>query len=185
MKLKTAIASLVLGGLSLTTSEAVLITDFSEPDFQIFDDLTTLAIERYPTYLLASGSAFGGEFAGVFDSVDIVGLSDISLTGSIIGENPDIQFTLYLYNTAVDQWRTYVAYTSAFGSESTTVTLTFLEETASFTDVGGLAFNAGGAPGSNITFAFESLQAIPEPSVYALSAVALGAAAWLRRRRRG
>lgn len=185
MKFKTTIASLSLSLVGLTHSQALLITDFSEPGFQVYDDLTSVSIERHPTYLLASGSSFSGAFAGFFESVDIGGFSEISLTGRVVGENPNMQFSIYLlHDEAMGQWLVYEGYTDVFGSSSTTFTLSFAGgEGAPFTGVTGLMFVAGGDLGSDFSFAFESLQAVPEPSVYALSAVALGVAAWLRRRR--
>ena len=183
MKLKTVTLALALSAFAFNASHALQITDFSDVGFLVDETSSFSTISPNGTNIFVSGTDFLEALVGTFAPVDIAGFSDITLTGSVSGENPNSTFSIYLFNSAFDQYREYSGFTLDFGATSTTVFLTFVSETASFTDIAGFQFIGGGI-GSPLSFTFESVDAIPEPSVYALSSMAL-AGAYLLRRRQG
>lgn len=167
----------------LPAAQAVVISSFGETDFTVDYGTSTFAsIITHPDNVEVSGTDFGESMAGTFVPVDISGLSRISLTGTVNGDNPDSAFTVLLFNSTFDQSREYSGNMSSFGSTSSSLLLSFVSESSSFTDVAGFQFIGGGS-GSPLEFTFEELSAtaVPEPSVPALFALSLGAFFWSRR----
>ena len=184
MKLKTIALALAWSAFAIPASQALQITDFGDVGFEIIDDFTTFAtVTPNSMGISVSGSASGDSLVGTFAPVDIAGLYDITLTGSVSGGNPAVTFRVLLFDITLIEYREYSGITIDFGVTSTTVLLTLVSETAEFTEIGGFQFiSDGGDTLAPLSFTFESVDAIPEPSVYMLTSVGLAGAYLLRRR---
>jgi len=86
----------------------------------------------------------------------------------------------------MEQGYVYTGNTSDFGIESTSQTLSLASfGFADLTRISGLMFIIDDYTTSGFSMTLESVDAIPEPSMAMLSAVGLGAAFLLRRKRWG
>lgn len=187
MKLQTAIAILILSlSLPITSKAAVQITDFSTTSFTVDWDFSTFStINVNSTNIHVGGTDLAEILYGTFDPVDITGLTQISLTGILSGDNPDSFFEVWLFDNTLTAYRAYSGHMSSFGNTSSSVVLTFESESSPFDEVGGFYF-VGAGLGSPLNFTFEAVTAesIPEPSLSALIILGLGGLCCIRRRRR-
>ena len=183
---------LILLGLAFfsQTARSVVITGFgSSPEsgrsaFQIDTETTSFSTEQTSSATRIFGSESGNIFAGTFSAVDITGNEQIQLTALVTGANPNTNFTVELYNTNLDAIRTYRGNTEDFSSSNMTVTLVPQAGSASFTDIAGFQFTANGTTSSNLNMTFDTLSAVPEPSMYGLlmlGSMLAGGVYWKRR----
>jgi len=185
--LSLTLAAYILGGNQ--SANAILITGFGSTAEAPASAFTVDgANSTFPTITQAAfntnvvGNDLGQIFAGTFSSINIAGLNTIQLTGTMSGTNAASIFSVDLFNGAQNQTRTYSGNLSGFGTGSpATVVLTFVSETASFNDIAAFVFTGAGA-GAAVNFTFDSLEAIPEPSTYALLALGLGSLVFFRKR---
>jgi len=189
---KTLLLSLTLA-ISLLganqSANAILITGFgstAEAPASAFtidagtSTFTTITQVAFNTNVVGTDNA--QIFAGSFSSINIAGLNTIQLTGTMSGTNAATNFSVDLFNGALTQSRTYSGNLGGFGTGSpATVVLTFVSETAAFNDIGGFVYTGAGT-GDPVNFTFDSLEAIPEPSTYALLALGLGSLVFFRMR---
>jgi len=185
MILKTAAIAIALCLSAAASSQAIQITNFGSSTFQVDSSAFPETTSGVGSITLG-GNTFGGTLTGIFDPVEIGDSPLVTLTASISGINPDSFFSLVLFNSTYDQTRTYTGFTSGIGSFDTTITLSLDPGDASvdFTDIGGLQFTLVNETDSSFSMTLKSVDAVPEPSVYAFSAIGL-AGAYLLRRRRG
>ncbi len=184
MKSSKTLAALLLFFSVFTAAHAVVLTNFSETDFVVDSGSSSFStITVSPTTVSVEGTDSGESLAGTFDPVDITGLSYISLTGTLSGANPESIFSVYLFNSTFDQYRLYSGTTASFGELSSSLTLTFVQETAAFNDVAGFQFTTSGM-GAPIVFTFQELSAsaTPEPSTWVLLIGGIAVAGIIRRR---
>jgi len=166
----------VLGLASWFPAKALVITDFSAASFTVDSGTSSFpTIQVNPGNVAVDGTDFGESLAGTFVPVDVTGLDQFSLSGSIGGTNPGSAFTVLLFNSSFDQVREYSGSLSDFGSGSSSVVLTLVSESAPFTDIAGFQFIGGGS-GSPLAMTFEGLTAtaVPEPSTWVLLVAAGG-----------
>jgi len=185
--LSLTLAISLLGGNQ--SANAILITGFgstAEAPASAFtidvatSNFTTITQAAFNTNVVGNDNA--QIFAGTFSSINIAGLNTIRLTGTMSGTNAASNFSVDLFNGALNQTRTYSGNLSGFGSGSpATVVLTFVSETAPFNDIAAFSFTGAGT-GDAVNFTFDSLEAIPEPSTYALLALGLGSLVFFRMR---
>lgn len=182
MKLKTIAFALTLSALTLG-AQAALITSFSEDDFFIEYGFTSFDSVEQTTNIVVAGSGSGSMLAGGVNSFNLSGFDQIILSGSTSGLNPSASFTIDFYDAYFNLLRSYSGYSGHFGSATTSVALTLsFEGEFALPEATAMIFTVDGED-SPFDFTFESLEAIPEPSVYVLSSLALGAVYLLRRRR--
>lgn len=180
--MKKIVLSAVAILIALPLNAAVLITGFGTSEFTI-DGGTT----DFPTtsQTATSTTAVGTDtniIAGTFDAVDIGGFSQIELVASITGANPNSQFIVDLFNTGFTESQTYSGFLISYGAAPSPLILTFVSQTAVFTDIAGFVFTGAGA-GAPLNITFDSVSAVPEPTTCALIAGSLMLAITFRRRR--
>ncbi|MDZ4789086.1 MAG: PEP-CTERM sorting domain-containing protein [Blastochloris sp.] len=187
--LSLTLATYLLGGNQ--SAKAILITGFgstAEAPASAFtiDNLTTNFTTTTQAALNTSvaGTDSTQIFAGTFATINIAGLNTIQLTGTLSDmTNAATNFSVDLFNAALTHSRTYSGNLNSFVlNSSTTVVLTFVSETLSFNDIGGFQYTGNGTASLPVNFTFDSLEAIPEPSTYALLALGLGSLVFLRMR---
>lgn len=162
--------------LAAGTSQAAILTDFSEESFQI-DYIDFPVHTQDASGLYVNGNNMGDMFWGLFEQIDITGLDQIYLTATV-HENPGSNFLVTLYGPEIEDMREYRAYLEDFGiGVSTRVLLAFESETSGFNEIVGMMFSTGGGS-APLVMTFEELSAVavPEPTTYALaiSAIAFG-----------
>jgi hypothetical protein len=185
--LSLTLAAYLLGGNQ--SANAILITGFgstAEAPASVFtvdgasSSFTTITQAALNTNVVGTDS--GQIFAGTFATINIAGLNTIQLTGTMSGVNAESNFSVELFDPTLNFSRTYSGNLVGFGTVNpATVVLTFVSQTAAFNDIGGFQYTGNGA-GAAVNFTFNSLEAIPEPSTYALLALGLGSLVFLRMR---
>jgi len=190
MKMKLALTIALTFCLLTLSSHADQLTNFGSSTFNIDSDFTSFIVDQQATKTLISGiDDYGCYIIGYFpDPIDISTFSQISLTASISEGNPQGNFSLILFDDSFDmeQGYVYTGNTSDFGIESTSQTLSLASfGFADLTRISGLMFIIDDYTTSGFSMTLESVDAIPEPSMAMLSAVGLGAAFLLRRKRWG
>lgn len=141
----------------------------------------------------APSVALGDQLAGTFTSADWTPYTDpSSYTGfalrmNVTGTNPDLFFSLTLYDSAFSPINTYGGSTFGLTSTPSLVSLTLdAPGSGDFSAVTGALLSWGGGATINTTASEVVAVAVPEPSTYALLAVAgvaLGGYAARRRKR--
>lgn len=187
MKITKIILAPFLLTLALNISHAVVITDF-DTGFSVIEDYTSFPTvdTSTPAQITVDGSDNGDSLAVALTTpIDISDLTEITLTGFVNGVNPNTSFFVYLFNTDLTQSRLYSGDLSAFENLSSSLTLTFVEESTLFSDIGGFQF-VGTGSGSPLNFTFQSLtaSAAPEPSTWVLVASGLLIGSIMLRRKR-
>jgi hypothetical protein len=173
------VLTFVLGAYS---SFAVVITGFSNSEFAVDAGISDFsAITQNATSTTAIGTD-QNILAGTFTPIDITGFSTIELSALVSGTNPNGAFTIDLFNTDFTQSRIYSGATTSLTSSLSTITLSFVSQSAAFNDIGGFQFGGQGS-GSSLNITFGSIAAVPEPSTWVLLAGGLAIILLLRRRR--
>jgi len=139
----------------------------------------------------APSVALGDQLAGTFTSVDWTPFTNpanytgFALRMSVTGTNPDLFFSLTLYDPSFAPINTYGGSTFGLTSTPGLVTLSLdAPGSGNFSAVGGALLSWGGGGTINTTATEVVAVAVPEPSTYALVAltsVVLGAYRMRRR----
>lgn len=188
---------LAVFALSLTAipvfSQNVDLLSLGSPTFTLDPDSTIGAGTQSASGLVWTPSvALGDQLAGTFTSVDWTSYTNPSnytgfaLRMSVTGANPDLFFSLTLYDPSFAAINTYGG--STFGLTSTPSLVTLSLDTpgsGAFGAVGGALLSWGGGASINTTATELVAVAVPEPSTYALLALgALAVGGYAVRRRR-
>ena len=158
--------------VSFQTSNAQVLSNFGTTAFAIDTDNSTLPFSQSGTSF--TGTDTNGILAGVFTTpFSLSSSSPLRLNFSFTGTNQNSPFTVeFLAPTSFESIATYSGSTAGATTSSVTTQLT-LTTGASFTNqsVGGVNITLNGAGGQTVSYQFQSLEVVPEPSTYALMAI--------------
>jgi len=179
----TFVATLAVISIGLVgTSRAQSLTSLGDTVFNVEDGVTTAGYSQTDSALtLNSGFSLGSTLGGLFNSsFDWSGVVEFGLNAFVTGTNPQAAFSIEFYDSSVltEPETAIIARfsgaSSDAGSSATIVTLT-LEEllNGNFNDVVGLQFTWDTpAPGGSGSMTINSIEAVPEPSTWALIGLA-------------
>lgn len=170
-------------------ASAVTVTTFGDSSAPVFTVDTVNTIFSYSqlgNQITITGSDAGGTLIGTFDSINLTGLTVLTLTGYVSGTNPNSAFDFMIYSSPAD-YLVYGSSTNLWASTSTAVELVYASSVGAFdaNAVIALGFNANGG-GSNLNMTLTSLTAtapVPEPTSMLLMFGGLAGMALVRRRR--
>jgi hypothetical protein len=157
--------------VSFQTSNAQVLSNFGTTAFAIDTDNSTLPFSQSGTSF--TGTDTNGILAGVFTTpFSLSSSSPLRLNFSFTGTNQNSGFTLEFLTPTFTSIATYSGSTAGATTSSVTTQLT-LTTGASFTNqsVGGVNITLNGAGGQTVSYQFQSLEVVPEPSTYALMAI--------------
>ena len=171
------------------SSKAQTLADFGSSAANLFtidpDSSITWSPAQTPSGISISGNdnngnQFGGSWATPWTLSSNSGLQ-LNITGSI--PSPGSLFTVTLFSPDFQDNKSFEGNFAQSGVVSNNYSLAFSSATSSFTSVGGFVFTAGGS-GSSLNVSVNNLSVVPEPSTYALLAIAgLGLFFAVRRRK--
>jgi hypothetical protein len=161
-------------------SHAQTLTLLGTNDFNVEGGATTAGYSQTASTLtLNSGFSLGDTLGGFFNSsFDWSGVVDFALTMSISGVNPAGAFSVEFYDSSVLVEPTTAIVAVYQGSSSSvvtspgSVTLTLSQVlNGNYDDILGMQFTWDSpAPGGSGSVTIESIDAVPEPSTWALLA---------------
>jgi hypothetical protein len=171
-----------------TPSEAAIRYNLGSSGFTIDSGATTAAYSQTATELrfngsLALGDTIGGLFVvGTYDFSGVPLLGAFPLKLSISGANPDISFSVELFDDTFNSINVYSGSTTGATSSPTDILASLaVPGTGNFTSVSGLQLTFEGSGAVDMTFHPVN---IPEPSTYVLVLMAgAGAIFWARQRK--
>ena len=151
---------------------AQILSDFGTVAFTVDTENTTLPFTQ-------SGSSFTGTdtngiLAGVFNTpFSLSSASPLSLNFLFTGTNQNTSFTLQLLApTTFNEIATYSGSTAGATSASVSTQLSLTTgATFSSQTIGGVNITFNGAGGQAVSYQFQNLEVVPEPSTYALMAI--------------
>lgn len=172
--LLVAVISLILA----TASQAQTLTLLGSADYNVDGGSTTAGYSQSASSLtFDAGFGLGDTLGGLFNaSFDWSAVTDFGLTMSIAGVNPVAPFSVEFYDSSVlvDPVTAVVARyqgtSSPAGSSPTIVTLTLDQVfNGNYNDVLGMQFTwDSDAPGGSGSVTVDSIDAVPEPTTWAM-----------------
>ena len=183
MKKYPALILIVISFSLAAVSHGQTLTLLGTNDFNVDGGSTTAGYSQTASSLtFSSGFVLGATLGGLFNaSSDWSGVIDFALTMSISGVDPQAGFTVEFYDSSVlvtpetAVIAKYQGSSSSAGASPTLVTLTLDQVlNGNYDDVLGMQFtwNSPAAGGSG-SVTVNSIDAVPEPSTWAM--LALGA----------
>jgi len=194
MKLaKQSILALAVITLSLASSPGQIdLVSLGSPTFTVDPGATTATYSQTSSGLVfngayALGDTLGGSFTPQDWSLYPSPAFEFGIVMSLTGTNPDMPFSVQLYDDTFAVINTYSGFTTGAGTSTFQPLTLAIPGTGVLSSVAGVQFTWDGGGTINATVEKVATQAvIPEPSTYAL--LALGASALggyaIRRRRR-
>ncbi len=190
MKLaKQSILALAVITLSLASSpgQQIDLVSLGSPTFTVDPGATTAAYSQTGSGLVfngayALGDTLGGSFTSQNWSIYTTPPYTFGVVMSITGTNPDLPFSLQLYDDSFNVINTYSGFTTGATSSTFLPVSLAVAGTGVLSSVAGAQFTWDG--GGTINATAEKISVVPEPSTYALLALAGGALTALRFRRR-
>lgn len=192
MKLaKQSILALAVSALSLASSpgQQIDLVSLGSPTFTVDPGATTAAYSQTSSGLVfngayALGDTVGGSFTSQNWSLYAGPTFQFGIVMSLTGTNPDLPFSVQLYDGSFNVINTYSGFTTGAGTSTFQPLTLAIAGTGVLSSVAGVQFTWDG--GGTVNATAEKVSVIPEPSTYAL--LALGASALggyaIRRRRR-
>jgi hypothetical protein len=192
MKLaKQSILALAVITLSLASSpgQQIDLVSLGSPTFTVDPGATTATYSQTSSGLVfngayALGDTLGGSFAAQDWSLYAGPAFQFGIVMSLTGTNPDLPFSVQLYDGSFNVINTYSGFTTGAGTSTFQPLTLAIAGTGVLSSVAGVQFTWDG--GGTVNATAEQVAVIPEPSTYAL--LALGASALggyaIRRRRR-
>lgn len=165
--------SIVVLFLGITSATAQVITDFGTGQFTVtFNEFTTT--NQTATTLQVQGTDINA-LAGSVPTVTIpVNTSQLALTGTLAGTNPNSSFVLALADSDGNELDFDGAWTDFTLNGFEMTVILNLANTASFNgNVTTITLFNGGTSGEPLDFTFNRLAAVPEPSSLMLSGMSL------------
>jgi hypothetical protein len=194
MKLaKQSILALAVISLSLASSlgQVTDLVSLGSPTFTVDPGATTATYSQTSSGLVfngayALGDTLGGSFTPQDWSLYAGPTFQFGIVMSLTGTNPDLPFSVQLYDDTFAVINTYSGFTTGAGTSTFQPLTLAVPGTGILSSVAGVQFTWDGGGTVNVTAEKVAAQVIPEPSTYAL--LALGASALggyaIRRRRR-
>lgn len=193
MKNLLAICSLCLVAALPAAAQNVDLISLGSAAFTLDPGSTIGGGTQSATGLVWSPSvALGDQLAGTFATANWTAFTNpanytgFGLRMSVTGTNPDLFFSLTLYDDTFAAINTYGGSTFGLTSTPSVVSLTLDGPgTGNFSAVSGALLTWGGAANINTTASEVVAIAVPEPSTYAMLAFAVIGLSAYRMRRRG
>ena len=175
-KIKAVILTVALIGFN--NLSAVNITGFGVDDFTIVEDFTTFSAMPNADFVSISGSPMSS-LAGLLPvQSNITGLNVLELSGTFTSGAGSFSIVLLdsSLNDAVRAVFMGGSYDDLVSNGLSTLTLDSFTDSFVFSEVSAITIAGGGSVGSLVSGNFDQLNAVPEPSTYALLAgvIALG-----------
>ncbi|MFM5986104.1 MAG: hypothetical protein ACKO9I_12395, partial [Sphaerospermopsis kisseleviana] len=182
-------ATVICSTLCLSSAKAQYIDLilFGTPTFYVEPAATTAAYSQTSSGLVFNGAyALGDTIGGTITTADWTPYL-AQLPGFIVmslqGPNPDLPFSVQLYDSGFNIINTYAGTTSGFGPTLAEALTLVVPGTDVWHDVRGAQFTWDGS-GTINNLTVRSLSILPETSTYALLLMTGAGALWLARRRR-
>lgn len=158
--------------ICLQAADAQILSNFGTSNFTVDTDNSTLPFTQSGSSFTATDTS--GILAGVFNtSFSLSSASPLRLNLLFTGTNQNTPFTIqFLAPTTFASIATYSGSTAGATSASVSTQIS-LSTGATFTNqtVGGVNITLNGAGGQTVSYQFQSLEVVPEPSTYALMAL--------------
>jgi hypothetical protein len=183
--MKIHIAAVILLSFTLTARSSYIdLSSFGTGDFFIEDSVTTAAHSQSGSGIVYSAIGLGDTLGGLFASgpFDWSAYSDFAIQMSFSAANPNVFFTVEFFNADFSLSNVYQGDTSGILAGGY-VPFSFISgDPAVLPNIGGIQLTWDGSATGTITTT--TVAAVPEPSTYALLALAgVGLGGYVFRRR--
>jgi hypothetical protein len=171
---KTILSLIATIAVSANSFANITITNWGSSELaEVFSDWTSATPSS--SSLTLTGTEGNQYFGDLFTPVSITSISpvlQIQVTGVYSGASPG-GFSIELFDIDGDSRQYNGSFTNFTPNVSSVVTANFVNETGVFNPtVTGISFVASGAGTSSANIQLTNLAAVPEPSTYALLAIA-------------